>query len=129
MCCRSSKSTTFASSTGKKTQLVSIQAAAQHDDPVITYMVVFQDAVSVAKVEQLCSSTLSNYGFTCGQVFAKTFKGFSATVSASPSCLVLASNWEQLPQRSMHVNTYHRLSSSSIVVITVLVTKLVTVMT
>ena len=68
---------------------MSIQAAAQQHEPVITYMVVFQDAVSFAKIEQLCSSALSNYGFTCDQIFAKTFKGFSATVGASPSCACL----------------------------------------
>lgn len=106
--CRSSRSTTFASSTGTKSQLVSIQAAAQHQEPVITYMVVFQDAVSVAKVEQLCSTALPNYGFACDQVFAKTFKGFSTTVSATPVC---ARFWPGTNpfKRHIRVRAQHRL--------------------
>ena len=50
-------------------------------------MVVFQDAVSAAKIEQLCSTIDSNYGFECAQTFSKTFKGLSATVSASAYCV------------------------------------------
>ena len=41
-----------------------------------------QDAVPTTKIEQLCSSADANYGFTCTQIFTKTFKGFSTTVSA-----------------------------------------------
>lgn len=43
-------------------------------------MVVFQDAVMLSKIEQLCSNAVQNYGFSCGQIFSKTFKGFSVTV-------------------------------------------------
>lgn len=45
-------------------------------------MVVFQEAVPATKIDQLCSSADANYGFTCAQIFSKTFKGFSTTVSA-----------------------------------------------
>ena len=94
--CRSSKGTTFATSTGKKSQLVSVQSAAQVESGT-TYMVVFQDAVSLPKIEQLCSSADSNYGFACAQLFSKTFKGFSATVSASISLLGPFCLWYLLP--------------------------------
>ena len=56
-----------------------------HTKSAVTYMVVFQEAVSVSKIEQLCSSAPTNYGFTCDQVFSKMFKGFTTTVSRS-SC-------------------------------------------
>ena len=79
---RSSNGTNVTTSTGVKSSLVSIQSAG-HIKPATTYMVVFQDAVSVMKIEQLCSSAEANYGFTCDQIFAKTFKGFAVTVSAS----------------------------------------------
>lgn len=79
---RSSNGTNVTTSTGVKSSLVSVQSAA-HIKSATTYMVVFQDAVSVMKIQQLCSSAEANYGFTCDQMFTKTFKGFVATVSAS----------------------------------------------
>ena len=83
--CRSSNSTSFAASLNTDSQGFSIQSAA-HVPSVTTYMVVFQDSVSAAKIEQLCSTADSNYGFKCAQTFSKTFKGFSATVSVSAYC-------------------------------------------
>lgn len=84
--CRSSNSTSFAASMSTNSQVFSVQSAA-HAPSVTTYMVVFQDAVSAAKIEQLCSTAHFNYGFKCAQTFSKTFKGFSATVSASAYCV------------------------------------------
>ena len=84
--CRSSNSTSFAASVNTNSQVLSIQSAA-HAESATTYMVVFQDAVSTAKIEQLCSTADSNYGFECAQTFSKAFKGFSVTVSASASCV------------------------------------------
>ena len=83
---RSSNSTSFAASMNTDAQVFSVQSAA-HASSGTTYMVVFQDAVSAAKIEQLCSTTDSNYGFECAQTFSKAFKGLSATVSASAYCV------------------------------------------
>ena len=83
--CRSSNSTSFAAIINTDSQVFSVQSAA-HGPSVTTYMVVFQDTVSAAKIEQLCSTVDSNYGFKCAQTFSKTFKGFSATVSTSAYC-------------------------------------------
>ena len=78
--CRSSNST-IASSGAMSTQSVA------HTKSAVTYMVVFQDAISNSKIEQLCSSAPSNYGFSCDQIFSKTFKGFTTTVSSLCMCL------------------------------------------
>lgn len=81
--CRSSNGTNVSSIVDSSSDFLTIQAAAiTHNTSSVTYMVVFQEAVPATKIDQLCSSADANYGFTCAQIFSKTFKGFSTTVSA-----------------------------------------------
>jgi len=80
--CRSSSNASSAADNSSSTLTIQSQAAAQTKSTAITYMIVFQDAVPTTKIEQLCSSADANYGFTCTQIFTKTFNGFSTTVSA-----------------------------------------------
>ena len=88
--CRSSNGTNISSIVDSSSDFLTIQAAeVAHTTSSVTYMVVFQDAVPATKIDQLCSSADANYGFTCAQIFSKTFKGFSTTVS--PGLLLLYS--------------------------------------
>jgi len=82
LCCRSSSNASSVADSSSSALTVQSQAVARTKSTAITYMVVFQDAVPTTKIEQLCSSADANYGFNCTQIFTKTFKGFSTTVSA-----------------------------------------------
>ena len=83
-CCRSQNGTVVTDNANGSVTIQPTSDTGSSSSPV-TYMVVFQEAVSLVKIEQLCSNADQNYGFSCGQVFSKTFKGFSVTVPTKAS--------------------------------------------